>query len=60
MTLVIIASLGVVHDADHACANVRDQPVRVPVTPLQARVYNLAACGVCFPHHHVWTAARAA
>lgn len=49
-TLMVVGRLGTVHAdrAGHTCNVAEYAPKRVAITPLQALVYKLPACGVCW------------
>ena len=50
-TLLITNSLGVVHAlrADQTCNVAENAPRRKTISTLQAQVFGLTACEVCFP-----------
>lgn len=59
MILGIVSRAGVVHNLDSSCPDCVRAKRRVPVTALQARIFHLPVCRVCFPHHQHSFEARA-
>lgn len=50
MNLLIVSQLGVVHRDGHTlCGSVNGAAKRKNITALQARVFQLGHCGICFP-----------
>lgn len=50
MALVITGKAGIVHESPSHCPSVKVADKIHAITPLQAFVYKLPGCGICWPN----------